>query len=668
MAISNPKAPQTSNLSSQDQSYRRSTTLRAILIGLLLLPVNAYWVVNMEIIRYSAHPTTLSLFFNCVFELLVLTLINAGIRRVKPGAALSQGELLVIYSMLGLGSALCGHDSLQVLVPMMAWPVYQADNSNNWTTLFSGTYPKFLTLTNRDAARDFFHGNSTLYTPEHLSAWAGPVLAWTVFIFVLMFVLQCVNVILRRQWTDNERLSFPLVRLPLELTSQEPGGSGGVPLTKKRLFWLGFAIAAIIDINNSLNYYFPSVPAFLTPGFGQSFYLLNNYITTPPWNAIGWTPISFYPFVIGIGMLMPMDFLFSLWFFFVFWKLESVAITAGGWNSDPQMPYANYQSFGAYLLFFVATIWLGRGYLKQVWLCAIGKSSELDDRDEPLRYRTALIGIACGLTALIGFAIYLGLAWWLAIVFFLIYLSLAVAITRMRAELGTPIHDLHYTGPDSLLSSMLGTNSLSKSDMGVFSIFFWFNRAYRCQPMPIQLEAFKMAEMTGKTEMRRWFYALLLAGVVGTLSGFWALLHLTYQFGAIAKANSPAMLAFGVEPWNRLSGWIVSPKPPQHQVAWASIVGFLFAAFLQMMRVRFGWWPFHPLAFAVSSSFEIQLVWMPIFVAWVIKGALLRYGGVRTYQNALPFFYGLILGQFVEGSILNIWGIATGTPTYQFWQ
>ena len=37
-------------------------------------------------------------------------------------------------------------------------------------------------------------------------------------------------------------------------------------------------------------------------------------------------------------------------------------------------------------------------------------------------------------------------------------------------------------------------------------------------------------------------------------------------------------------------------------------------------------------------------------------------------STSLPVFYGLVLGQFMEGSLLNVWGISTGTPTYQFWQ
>jgi hypothetical protein len=649
--------------------HRRSVTPRAVLLGVLLLPVNAYWVICMEIIRYSAHPTTLSLFFNCVFLLVVLTLLNNLVARTIPRWALCQGELLLIYAMLGIGTAMCGHDLLQILPPMLAWPVYKTSSENHWDQLFAGSYPKWLTLTDYGSARDFFVGNSTLYTPTHLHAWAVPALTWCAFLLTLFFVLQCVNSILRKHWTDAERLTYPLVRLPLEITAQAPGGPGGTPLTRQRLFWVGFVLAALVDTVNALNYYYPAIPPILTPGNGQSFLDLHQFLTTRPWNAVGWTPISFYPFVIGLGMLMPMDFLFSIWFFYLFWKLQSVLVVGFAWDADPRMPYANYQSGGAYFLFCVSSIWLARGYLVQTIRRALGMPSTADDRDEPLRYRTAYGGILGGLLLLVGFSTYLGLAWWLAVLFFLIYLALALAITRMRAELGTPIHDLHNTGPDVLLPDLLGSRNFSHTDLGVFSLFFFFNRAYRCQPMPIQLEAFKMASVTGrKGELRGWFWALLLAGGLGALCAFWAMLHLTYQYGALAKADHGAMQAFGSESWNRLTGWLQQPKPPNGSVAGALVAGFLFAAFMQAMRVRFYWWPFHPLAYAVSSSYEINLVWMPLFIAWLVKSLMLRYGGVRVFQSSLPFFYGLILGQFVEGSFLNIWGIITGTPTYQFWQ
>ena len=647
---------------------RKSVTFRAVIIALLLIPLNAYWVVSMELIRYSAHPTTLSLFFNCVFILIVLTLLNAGYARFRPSKALSQGELLLIYSMLAIGTAMCGHDLLQILGPMLAAPEYLSNSTNHWNELFGNSLPRWPTVTDYGAARDFFVGHSTLYTAEHLRAWLIPTATWCGFLVVLLFVLQCINTVLRKQWTDAERLTYPLVKLPLEITAQAPGGAGGPSLVRNRLFWFGFVLAAGIDLVNALNYYYPSIPTIFTPGNGSSYWLLNNFVTTKPWNAIGFSPISFYPFVIGLGMLMPMDFLFSMWFFHITWKMQNVIVSANAWDADPQMPYPLYQSFGAYALFCVSSVYLARGYLKQVWKCALGRPSDLDDADEPLRYRTALVGIAVGMLLLIAFAVSLGLSLWLAILFFFIYLGLALAITRMRAELGTPIHELGL-GPDALLPSLIGTRGLSHGDLGGFTLLFWFNRSYRCQPMPIQLEAFKMADLSGqRNEKRKWFWALLLAGAVGAVSGIWALLHLTYQFGAYGQANPVAMVAYSTEPWNRLASWLGQPKGPNGNAAGAVVFGFIFAGFLQAMRVRYPWWPFHPLGYAVTTGFETNLVWMPLLIAWVIKTCLLRYGGVKMYRASLPFFYGLMIGQFVEGSLLNIWGITVGTPTYQFWQ
>ena len=669
MALVTPKpTPAPHDTPAAVPAVPKSVTFRAVLLGLLLIPLNAYWVVQMERVRYSAHPTTVSLFFNCIFILVVLTGLNALlVRWGRRGWAFRQGELLLIYAMLCIGSCLAGHDMGQVLVPSLSWPYAQANAANGYAPLFHRFLPAWAMVSDTDATKTYYLGNSTLYTPQHLRAWIGPALIWTGFVVVLLFTMQCVNVLIRKQWTDNERLTYPLARIPLQITDAQPGGRGrlGIPLTKNRLFWLGFALAAGIDAVNSLNYYFPNVHPILTPGNGQSFLDLAQFFTDKPWNAIGWTPAAFYPFLIGIGMLMPMDFLFSSWFFYLVWKLEAVYTVVSALDSDPRMPYANYQAFGAYFLFLVSTLWLSRTYFVQVVRRALGRSSEIDDRDEPLRYRGAFLGLAFGLAALTAFGMALGLAWWLSVTFFVIYLALALAITRMRAELGTPVHDLHFTGPDWALTDLLGPRAIGPPGLAAFSLFFWFNRAYRAHPMPHQLEAFYLADQSGaRGEMRGWFWVLILAGAAGMLAAFWAMLHLGYHYGALAHQVG----TFGPEGWDRYAGWLKQPKPANGHVAIAIVVGFLFAAFLQAMRVRFAWWPLHPLAYAVSGSWEMNLLWMPLMIAWVVKSLMLRYGSMKTYLNSLPFFYGLILGQFIPGSLLNIWGIITENPTYQFWQ
>jgi len=671
-AAESARVPLSANAGADDEEKAtakapRTVTARAVALTFVLIPLNAFWIVQMERVRYSAHPTTISLLFNCIFILCVMTAINALVRSRWPRRAFSQGELLLVYSGLTVATCVGGHDFIQVLVPHMTWVYHEANVANGYKQLLWPHLPSWALMPNNDAADGFYNGHSTLYTREHLSAWAIPVLVWIGFIGTLLFVLQCVNVLIRKQWTDNERLTYPLVKLPIEIASSSLGDAGParVPLFRNRLFWIGFALAALVDLINSLNYYYPSIPPILTPGNGQSSFDVSTLLPYKPWNAIGWTPVSYYPFIIGLGMLMPMDFLFSSWFFYLTWKLQSVVCVTGGWDSDPRMPYANYQALGGYLAFFVSTALISRGYLTQVLRRAFGLSSTVDDTDEPVRYRFALAGIGAGLVILIGFTMALGLAWWVAIAFFALYLALALAITRMRAELGTPVHDLHFTGPDWALTDVIGARSLGAANLGGLSVLYWFNRAYRCHPMPAQLEGFKMAEAGGaKAEYRSWFWMLLACGVFGSVASFWAILHNYYIYGAHAKVFYPG----GPEAWDRYTGWLTSYHSDSTHVLTAVGVGLVFASFLQAMRVRFPWWPFHPLAYAVSGSWEMNLVWLPLLIAYVAKLVILRYGGMQTYRGALPFFYGLILGQFIPGSLLNIWGIATGTPTYQFWQ
>jgi hypothetical protein len=566
--------------------------------------------------------------------------------------------------MLAVASCLPAHDLEQILVPMLSWPYRFADASNHWAELFFPYLPSRLMLDlpkDSPVLKGFYGGNSTLYSGPVLRAWAIPTFAWCGFITVLLFVMLCINTILRKQWTDRERLTYPIIQLPLEMTAGADEGRLA-PLFSNRLFWIGFAVAGFVDVVNGLNLYFPWIPPIFAPGRGQSFLDLHDFVVDRPWNAIGWTPISWYPFMIGLGMLMPLDFLFSAWFFYWFWKAQAIVSVAMAWDKDPRFPYTNAQAFGAYMAFCIYTVWLSRGYLHQVWLRIIGGRSELDDRAEPMSYRAAALGILLGMVALVLFSAGIGMSPLIAVLFFLIYFALALAITRMRAELGTPIHDLHFTGPDWVLSEVGGTHNFSPQTLTAFSLYFWFNRAYRGQAMPHQLEGFKLADVT-RTAQRQWFGALMLAAALGSLAGFWAMLHLNYQYGATAKAGT-----FGPEAYVRLDSWLLSPHQPSMPALFAIVIGFLIALFLQVMRTRFPWWPFHPLGFAVTSSWEINLVWMPLFIAWVLKLAILRYGGRQGFSKSIPFFLGLIMGQFVVGSLWNIWGIAMDLPTYQFWE
>jgi hypothetical protein len=621
---------------------------KAIVISLILMPINAYWVIQMEAVRWRGHPTTISLFYNVIFFLFPIVVISLLLRRLSPKFSLSQADLLTIYVMLSIASVYAGHDFFQVLVPIIGHAYWFASPENDWARLFHRYIPDWFAVKERRALENFYYGLSSLYDLRHLKAWALPVISWGIFAFVLTFVMICMNVIVRKQWTEKEKLTYPIVELPIQMTDE----SGF--LLKNRTMWIAFGIAGFIDTLNSLNAIWPMVPSLPIARID-----LGTYVTERPWNAIGWTPLNLYPFAIGLGFLLPLDLSFSCWFFYLFWKVERIIGAIGGWQSLPRFPYMNEQSAGAYLALCMIAIWVTRTHLSRVWKVLIGKEKSYDS-GEPIRYRTAALGILFGFLFLVGFSIYSGLSPWIAVVFFVIYYMFSIAITRMRAELGSPVHDLHFSGPDRLLPTFLGTTRLSPRNLTILSYYYWFNRAYRAHPMPHQLEGFRAAERSGM-ETRGLMWAMIIASVFGIITAFWAMLHISYKRGAVA-------VGFASETFNALSSWLNNPVKADKPAIVFTIIGFLFTLFLSAMRMRFIWWSFHPAAFAVSGSWSMNMVWFCILIAWFSKWAILRYGGYRMYRPALPFFFGLILGDFVVGGFWNALAIALGVPIYGIFQ
>ncbi|MCL6519979.1 MAG: hypothetical protein K6T99_09105 [Armatimonadetes bacterium] len=637
------------------EKYLSGVTLRAVIIALILIPFNNYWIFLTEIVRYAGHPTTISLFYNAVFLLLVLVGLNMLLRRFVPRWVFSQGELLTIYVMINLASAMASHDMIQVLVPGMSYPFRFATPENRWASLFLDKIPKWLSVSDKEVLNGFYQGASTLYTKKTLLAWAVPVTMWLLFLMALIWVMLCLTVLLRKQWTEREKLTYPLVHLPMDLSTEKTS------FFRNKLFWAGVAVAVAIDMLQGLHVLYPSIPGLRIKGIN-----IGEYIVNPPWNAIGWTPMHFYPFGIGLGTLLPLDLSFSSWFFFLFWKMQIVAAAAFGWNQIPRFPYINEQSFGAYMGICLFAIWASRKHVASV-LSSLFLKKEVDDEGEPLRYRTASIGALIGLAVLMIFVRAMGMSWWLIVAFFLIYFAMSIAITRMRAELGPPAHDLHAAGPDTILPSIIGPSKLGTPNLVVLSMMFWFNRAYRSHPMPIQLEGFKMAERASMS-YRRLFGAIILATLFGAIAAFWSELHIYYQVGAGAKMGPPNVpLIFGSEPYNRLDAWLKGAPPPSGNIAWAITIGLLLTIILNSLRMRLPWFPFHPVGYAVSSSWSMNQLWMCMFIAWAIKLILLRYGGLKLYRQAVPLFLGVILGECVMGSLWTIIGIALHVQTYAFW-
>ena len=634
---------------------------RGFVVGSVLLPLNTLWVFYMEQISgHGPFVSTISLFFNVIFIVVFVALANAAVRRLHPRLALNRAELIIVYVMLTISTSIISHDMLQVLVSLMTTGYWYATPQNRWEQMLNATTPSWLVISDQDVLYGYWNGNTTLYQQSVLAAWIPPILWWLGFLVVLLFVLICISVVFRPLWSDRERLTFPIIQLPLEITNPN------TPLLRNPLMWLGFGLGAFVNILNGLAHIFPSVPSI------PLYIDLATYIHNDPWNGAGWFPVTLNPSVIGLSFLMPLDLLFSCTFFYLYWKAmhviaRALAVSEGyGWGgpSTSVFPWSNEQMFGAFIAIALGSILLGRQYFKQVWSRLLARPSEADDSNEGLSFRTAFAGSLVGVALLIAFAIHGGLSPALAIAFFVIYFLLAVAVARVRAEFGSPVHDFHFAGPDYTLTYLLGSVNLGQRDMGMFHQLYWFNRAYRAHPVASTVEGLQMsarARLHG-----RWVVVAILFAVVATvIAGFWGWLYCAYKLGATSSWGYGAHW-FGQEAYNRLQSWVENPKPANITAPFAMAAGFTISLLLAAARTRFVGFPLHPVAYALSASWSINWVWMPMFIAWIVKSAVLRYGGLRLYRRALPLFFGLILGESMPGCAWSLIGLIFHVPNYSF--
>ncbi|MCX8052175.1 MAG: hypothetical protein N3B12_00055 [Armatimonadetes bacterium] len=632
-------------------------TLRAVLIALILIPINNNWITVIEVRWYALDGTCLPLFVTPIFILFLLALSNLWLRRIWPRIALRRGELLTIYMMVVMGATLASHDLIQNLFGAIGHAHYFANDSNKYESLFFRWLPEPMMVSDKLALKGFYRGGMDPWTWQIMRVWVGPLAWWGVLVLILITMMMCLNILIRRQWTEHEKLVFPLIQLPVEMTSDH-----ATRFYANKLMWGGFGLALVIGLINGLHTLYPSMPYI--QWIKQ--YNIGQFIVNSPWNAVtrggNGFQISMYPFTIGLGYFIPLDLSFSCWFFYLARKMVQVLGAAMGWDTGTrnQFPYYESQSSGAWLALGGIIIAGNWKYLKGVWRQAF--RGDGDNPAEASLYRKAFYGLGIGALMLIGLAHYMGMAAWVAIVFFGIYLVLSIAMTRVRAELGTP-HEIYFVNPQQIMVSLLGYNLIGPANLTMIWSMYWFNRCYRSHPMPNQLESFKMAEGTA-IKLRPMIFALMLATVVGLLSSYYSNLALCYRDGAQAKCIGYKWWV-GHESFERLrDNLITRPGLDIVRVAYMA-VGAAIVMGLGALRGAFVGWPFHPAGYALAVSYAMDYFWFAIFVSWLVKLIIVRYGGMRLHNHLVPFFLGLVLGDFFVGSIWAIIGPLRGIQTYK---
>ena len=337
----------------------------AIAVALPLIVLNTGWIANSEMKTGVTELTISTLFLGITFILFVLTLLNLALRSAFGArAAMSQPELMALYTMLSMSSVVAGVGHFGFLLPFLASPFHFNTPTNGWET-FWHLLPSFIGPRDPDILKPFFLGHSTAFQAPVLLAWAYPLAVWSLFLLLLLWTTLCLAAILRRRWDDEEHLPFPVIALPLEMTRD------GAPLYRQPMLWAGFTFPFLLHSLNSLHSIIPTLPTF---PINSAHDVLYDDGLSFPWNGAGSFFNMQHPAGVGFGYLINTDVSFSLWFFYLLKKAVDVWAAAGslrdpatGWyvDSNGQFPYFSYQGWGAWLALGLATLWTGRRYFRE---------------------------------------------------------------------------------------------------------------------------------------------------------------------------------------------------------------------------------------------------------------------------------------------------------------
>ena len=77
--------------------------------------------------------------------------------------------------------------------------------------------------------------------------WLRPLFFWGLLFLLMMFAMLCINILVRKRWTEQEKLAYPIIQLPLGLSE-----SAGLKLLRSRVMWAGFTFAYVIGLINGI--------------------------------------------------------------------------------------------------------------------------------------------------------------------------------------------------------------------------------------------------------------------------------------------------------------------------------------------------------------------------------------------------------------------------------
>jgi hypothetical protein len=602
-------------------------------------------------------------FYILVWMMLAVAVIQATFKR---RSLITGKELLVSWALMVLLSGIAWTGLARTFFINITAPYYFATVENRWQEILHPLLPDSWYPQSQQAIVDFYNGLAggremgwiAVLKNIPWDAWLGPLLGWAGFVLLCYMVMVCIINLLSKQPLYNERMNFPLLRVPLLMQEALDNNEFGRFITNRFLL-AGFLVPVVLHLINGLSFYNPSIPSIPTlilagkyfPKYGlfSGFYKLKIYI---------------YPAFIGFAFLTSKQISFSFWFFYLAGTLligllaflginipaAALSVTFGPTISRPE----ETQMIGAYLVFFLFLAWLARFHFLDIILKGFGLRKEENLELEWFSIRLSFWGFVLGGLGIVIWCHYFGIPLIFSLLVVIAFFIFTLVATRVICQGGVPYFKL-VSAPIDALMVFFGSKPFTTVGIlvaGVVQKILFVD--LRESLMPSLLHARKVTE---KVSNNRWiFVTIVITLIAGIALSFLAMLSLCYKFGVrelqLDWASRTTMTVY-----DNIYNLAETPVEPGKWVAIFTVAGAVVMAILVICYHRFYWWPIHPIGYLTAYSSAMWYLWFSFFVGWLCNALCMRYGGVVLFKKLRNFFIGLIIGDFFMAGSWAIYGL-----------
>jgi hypothetical protein len=601
------------------------------------------------------------------FVLVWLTVIVAVLRKLFHKYNFMTGkELLIAWILMVLVSGIAYTGLVRTFFINLTAPYHYATVENRWDETLHPLMPNALYPQSEIAVEGLYNGLlggrqmswSEVLQQIPWGAWIGPLLVWGCFVFLSYFTMLCMVNLLSRQWLHNERMNFPLLRVP-QLMQEHLDGDGLGRFFGNKFMIIGLMIPIFLHTINGLNFYHPGVPQIPTlimagpyfPQYGlfSAFYKLNIYI---------------YPAFIGFAFLTSKQISFSFWFFFIMGGLligmlsilgyniptAALGITFGPTLSRPE----ETQMIGAYGVFFIFILWLARFHLVDVFKRSFMPWKKKSAKFEWFSIPLSFWGFFIGISGVILWCCFFGIPVLASILLVAAFFMIMLVASRIICQGGLAYFTLTAAPIDGLLL-LFGPKFFTSVGLLVAAVaqkVLFLDLRESLMPSLVHAR-----EVTRDVINRRLIVgSIIFTLIMGVVVSFIAMLALCYKFG-IRELELDWASRTTLAVYENVNTLIEMPLKPGEWVTIFAIAGAIIMMVLVVCYHRFYWWPIHPIGYLTAYSSAMRILWFSFFAGWLFNALCMRYGGVALFKKLRFLFIGLIVGDFLMGGIWAVIGL-----------